>query len=129
MITSCEEDLIVNKVDQSVINSTSFATSDYYVVNNPNSLGAIYLSNAQQWKVGDKIRITGSIRFKRSSDAAYVTNAYASSCDIKYVTEHAIYVGYNYSGITLPEDKTAQTHIELNQGMIELLRTLPQHGG
>jgi hypothetical protein len=127
-ITSCEEDPIVN-VHQSVVDSASFVTSDYYVVNNPNSLGAIYLSNTQAWKVGDKIRVSGSIKFKRPEDAGYIMNQYTSSCEIKYVTENAIYVGYDYSGIGAVENKAQPTHIEFNRGVVELLQSLPGNNG
>jgi hypothetical protein len=129
MIISCEEDPIVTKADESVVNSASFVTTDYYVVNNPNSLGAIYLNNTQQWKVGDKIRVSGSIKFKRPDDPGYVIIAYNSSCEIKFVTGNAIYVGYDYSGIGRLEGKTAPTHIEFNRGVIELLQLLPGNNG
>ncbi len=129
MITSCEEDPIVNNVEQSVVYSESFVTSDYYVVNNANSLGAIYLTNTEPWKVGDKIRLVGSIKFKRSDDPAYGISEYASSCEIKYVTDNAIYVGYDYSGIGSLLAASAPTHIKFNQGVIELLQMLPGDDG
>lgn len=128
VITSCEENPIPENVEPSVLDRSSFLTTDYYVVNNPSSLGAIYLSNTQSWKVGDKIRVTGSIKFKRPDDSSYVINAYVSRCEIENITDIAIYVGYDYSGINLSEYNTAPAHIELNHGVVELLNPLSANG-
>ena len=128
MITSCEEDAIVTNVNESVVKLESFVASDYYVANNPNSLGAIFVDNAAQWKIGDKIRVSGSIKFKRPNESRYVTNQYTSSGNIRFVTERAIYVGYDYAGINISSGNSP-THVELHQGTVELLRLLPGNGG
>jgi hypothetical protein len=125
MIAACQEEPIVNNVDQIVVKSASFETSDYYVVNNPNSVGAIYFSNTGAWKVGDKIRVSGTIKFKKADDSGYVISEYRSNCEIKYVTDNAIYLDHDYSGIGRVEDKTMTTHIEFNRGVIELFQSVP----
>jgi hypothetical protein len=128
MLTSCEDDSIA-KLNESVVKSAAFLTTDYYVLNNINSLGAIYMTNPQQWKVGDKVRLTGSVKFKRPDEPAYAINEYVTNCDIKYVTDKAIYVGYDYSGINHPGSNTATIHIEFNEGAVESLQSLPRNGG
>ena len=129
MITSCQEDPIVDRVDQSVVTRASFLTNDYFVLNNVNSLGAIYLSNTQSWKVGDKIRVTGSIKFKRPDSPGYATNEYVGNCEIIYVTANAIFVGYDYAGINYAGNNTTSMHIEFNKGVIELIQPLPGNDG
>lgn len=122
MINACDEESSSSPMSPLTAQGTSFLKADYDLLYfGPSSLGLIELDDTRSLRVGDKLKITGTISFKGPHDGSYTVKQYEGIWEIQFLTKHSINVGNDFAGIAYNGTSGEHIHVEFNQGLIVLI--------